>query len=55
MRYEEIILGQISCEEAPQVVPAWYDGMVMMIKVFSHQGYYFTDIKAHMMNHHSEP
>ena len=24
MRYEKIILGQIRCEEAPQVVPAWY-------------------------------
>ena len=23
-RYEEIILGQIRCEEAPQVVSAWY-------------------------------
>ena len=23
-RYEEIILGRIRCEEAPQVVPAWY-------------------------------
>ena len=23
-RYEEIILGRISCEEAPQVVPAWF-------------------------------
>ena len=22
-RYEEIILGRIRCEEAPQVVPAW--------------------------------
>ena len=23
-RYEEIILGRTCCEEAPQVVPAWY-------------------------------
>ena len=28
-RYEEIILGRIRCEEAPQVVPAWCNSSKM--------------------------
>ena len=31
MRYEEIILGQIRCEEVPQVLPAWYSMIMMML------------------------
>ena len=34
MRYEEIILGQICCEEAPQVVPAWRERKKKQNSVF---------------------
>ena len=33
-RYEKIILGRISCEEAPQVVPAWLN----LFSTFSGRG-----------------
>ena len=31
-RYEEIILGLICCEEAPQVVPACFNLVLLVIK-----------------------
>ena len=34
MRYEEIILGRIRCEEAPQVVPAWHRPKKIYTRIF---------------------